>query len=106
MIQSGDHWYYIALTNGPKDQLFGNNGESAGTLFFMFAYSGGNIVLNAHYVGAGYGWTQIGVSQGVPAVGGEYNINIRKVSGGYSVYMKNAEQTDYTPTINFAIRQE
>ena len=95
-IQSGEHWYYIALTNGPKDQLFGNNAQSAGTLFFMFSYDAGNIVLNAHYVGAGYGWTQIGVSQTIPAVGGEYNFNLRKVNGGYSVYAKNAEQSTYT----------
>ena len=91
-----EHWYFIALTSGAKDELFGTGKDDAATLFFMFAYDNGNVVLRAHYVGGGNEFTQIGKSQGVVAAGGQYSIAFVKVEGGYSVYMKNAGDESYT----------
>ncbi|MBR0426575.1 MAG: Ig domain-containing protein [Clostridia bacterium] len=93
-IQSGDHWYAFALTRS-NDHWFENDGSDC-ALFFMFGYENGSIVLQAHHIGNGSGWSYIGRSQGVPATGGQYSIYLKSVDGGYSVYMKNATQTEYT----------
>ncbi|MBQ6430778.1 MAG: hypothetical protein IJJ99_02745 [Oscillospiraceae bacterium] len=93
-VQSGDHWYAIALT-AEKGEWFENDGSDR-ALFFMFAYNNGYVTLAAHHIGNGAGWTYIGTSQGVPATGGQYSIRLHKANSGYEVYMKNASQSDYT----------
>ena len=97
-VQSGDHWYAIALMP-EKGEWFENDGSDR-ALFFLFAYDQGYVTLNAHYVGNGAAWTNLGKSQGVPAAGGQYSIRLHKASNGYEVYMKNASQSDYT-LLNF-----
>lgn len=92
-IQSGENWYAIALT--PENGKWFENDGRDNALFFLFAYDNGMVKLLAHTVGNGDGWTHLGTSQGVPAVGGQYSIFLRKVDGGYSVYMRNAEQRNY-----------
>lgn len=89
-----DHWYAFGLSKN-QAEWFENDG-SDNALFFMFQYAGGNVVLLPHHIGNGAGWSYLGTSQGVPAAGGQYSILIQKVEGGYSIYMKNAEQTEYT----------
>ena len=98
-VQSGNHWYAIALTDNYGEWFEDDGSDKA--LFFMFRYDNGNIVLDANYIGNGNGWSSFGTSQGVPAVGGQYRIYLDKVSGGYNVYMKNAEQSSYT-LMNFS----
>ena len=93
-IGSGNHWYAIALTE--KNETWFENDGSDKALFFLFEYSNGNVILKAHHIGNGAGWTYLGTSQGVPAAGGQYSIYLHKTEDGYRVYMKNAEQTDYT----------
>ncbi len=89
-----NHFYVIAFSAAPA--WFNNSAGTADTLFFMFAYNAGNVTLRAHNIGEGEGWTHIGVSQGVPAAGGQYSIKFVRVDGGYEVYMKNADQSAYT----------
>lgn len=89
-----EHFYIIALS--AESAWFSDKAEGCGTLFFLFAYNNGNVTLNAHYVGAGNGWTQIGMSAGVPATGGQYTIRLVQGENGLKVYMKNAESSEYT----------
>ena len=96
-ISSGDHWYAFALSN-ETGEWYENDG-SDNALFFMFQYVNGNVILKPHHIGNGAGWTYLGDTVGVPAVGGQYSIYIEKTDAGYVVSMKNAEQTEYTPQI-------
>lgn len=96
-ITSGDHWYAFALSN-ETGEWFENDGSDS-ALFFMFQYVNGNVILKPHHIGNGAGWTYLGDTVGVPAVGGQYSIYIEKTDAGYVVSMKNAEQTEYTPQI-------
>jgi|GEM_PF-2258522 len=89
-----NHFYVIAISVAPA--WFNNAAGTADTLFFMFAYNSGNVTLRAHYIGEEEGWSHVGVSQGVPAAGGQYTIKFVKVEGGYEVYMKNAGQEEFT----------
>ena len=92
-----EHFYIIALSNAPE--WFSDKQEGNGTVFFLFAFNGGSVTLNAHYVGEGRAWTQIGISQGIAATGGQYVIRFTLSGTGLRVRMRNAESEEFTELV-------
>lgn len=98
-----DHFYIIALSNAPE--WFSDKADGNGTVFFRFAFNGGYVTLDAHYVGEGQAWTQIGTSQGIAAAGGQYVIRFALSDTGLRVSMRNAESDQFTQ-LQFGQSQE